>query len=70
MTFMTDNRGFCFIAALTNLATDLNIFMESEPRGNVGSSPTLLVSPGCIGSTLSEAVKCKKKSKIGKISCI
>ena len=37
MTFMTNYRGFCFIAALTNLATDLNIFMESEPRGKVGS---------------------------------
>ena len=41
-------RGFCFIAALTNLATDLKHFMESEPRGKVGSFMTFRKFPNFV----------------------
>ena len=66
MTFMTNYRGFCFIAALTNLATDLYILWKANPEEKEEVSPTLLVSPGCIGTTLLEAVKCKKSQILGR----
>ena len=53
-------RGFYFVAALTNLATDLNILWKANPAVKYEVSSTLLVSPGCIGTTLSEALKCIK----------
>ena len=54
-------RGFFFIAALTYLAIDLNILCRVNTAINEEVSSTLLVSPGCIGTTLSEA---RKKFKI------
>ena len=50
-------RGFCFIAALTYLAIDLNILCRVNTAIKKEVSSTLLVSPCCIGTTLSEARK-------------